>query len=92
VDQIIYIEAFDDYVKIHTEKEMFLKKKTMAFYESTLDARSFTRVHRSYIINLAMLTRIEPFEKDTHLALLKTGTKIPLSKNGYNKLKTVLGL
>jgi len=92
VEEIAYFEAFDDYVKIHTAKEMFLKKKTMSFYENTLDPRSFTRVHRSYIINLAMLTRIEPLEKDTHLALLKTGSKIPLSKTGYTKLKSTLGL
>jgi two-component system, LytTR family, response regulator len=92
VNEITYIEAFDDYVKIYTAKEMFLKKKTLSFYESTLDPSEFTRVHRSYIISLAYLTRIEPMEKETHLALLKTGAKIPLSKSGYAKLKSVLGL
>jgi two-component system, LytTR family, response regulator len=92
VDNIQYIEAYDDYVKIFTAKEMFLKKKTMAFYESTLDPSVFTRVHRSYFINVTEITRIEPLEKDTHIALLKSGAKIPLSKSGYAKLKTVLGL
>jgi two-component system, LytTR family, response regulator len=92
VHEILYLEAYDDYVKIFTAKEMFLKKKTMSFYESTLDPAQFVRVHRSYLIQLAQLTRIEPLEKDTHVALLKNGTRIPLSKSGYTKLKTVLGL
>jgi two-component system, LytTR family, response regulator len=92
VHEILYFEAYDDYVKIFTAKEMFLKKKTMSFYESSLDASQFVRVHRSYILQLAQLTRIEPFEKDTHVALLKNGSRIPLSKSGYTKLKTVLGL
>jgi two-component system, LytTR family, response regulator len=92
VQEILYIEAYDDYVKIHTSKEMFLKKKTMSFYEKTLDPSQFVRVHRSYIIQLNQLTRIEPLEKDTHLALLKNGAKIPLSKTGYSNLKTQLGL
>jgi two-component system, LytTR family, response regulator len=92
VNDIQYMEAYDDYVKIYTSKEMFLKKKTMSFYEESLDANQFVRVHRSYIIQLAQLTRIEPLEKDTHVALLKNGVRIPLSKSGYVKLKAVLGM
>lgn len=92
VNEIQYLEAYDDYVKIFTLKEMFLKKKTMSFYESSLDPAEFVRVHRSYIIRLSQLTRIEPLEKDTHVALLKSGAKIPLSKSGYTKLKSVLGM
>ena len=92
VHDVVYVEAYDDYVKIHTQKEMFLKKKTMSFYEQSLDGNQFVRVHRSYIIQLSHLTRIEPFEKDSHIALLKTGARIPLSKTGYTKLKTVLGM
>lgn len=92
VSDVVYLEAYDDYVKIFTPKEMFLKKKTMSFYEQTLDNSMFIRVHRSYIIQLAQITRIEPLEKDTHVALLKTGARIPLSKTGYVKLKSVLGL
>jgi two-component system LytT family response regulator len=92
VHEIQYIEAYDDYVKIYTQKEMFLKKKTMSFYEQSLDTNQFVRVHRSYIIQLNQLTRIEPLEKDTHIALLKSNVRIPLSKSGYAKLKAVLGL
>ncbi|HTF17627.1 MAG TPA: LytTR family transcriptional regulator DNA-binding domain-containing protein [Chryseolinea sp.] len=92
VHEIHYIEAYDDYVKIFTQKEMFMKKKTMTFYEKSLDETQFVRVHRSYMINLQQLTKIEPLEKDTYLALLKGGSKVPLSKSGYAKLKGVLGL
>ena len=92
VHEVQYLEAYDDYVKIFTPKEMFLKKKTMSFYENNLDPLQFVRVHRSYMINLQQLTKIEPLEKETYLALLKTGAKVPLSKAGYAKLKGVLGL
>jgi two-component system, LytTR family, response regulator len=92
VSEVLYVEAYDDYVKIFTPKEMFLKKKTMSFFEQTLDPAQFIRVHRSYIIQLSQITRIEPLEKDTHIALLKSGVRIPLSKTGYSKLKLVLGL
>ena len=92
VHDILYIEAYDDYVKIFTSKEMFLKKKTMSFYEQALNASQFVRVHRSYIIALSQLTKIEPSEKDSYSGLLKNGTRIPLSKSGYLKLKSVLGI
>jgi two-component system LytT family response regulator len=92
VSEILYFEAYDDYVKIFTAKEMFLKKKTMNYYEQSLDPAQFIRVHRGYLLQLSQITRIEPLEKDTHVALLKTGTRIPLSKTGYTKLKTALGL
>ncbi len=92
VSEILYMEAYDDYVKIFTSKEMLLKKKTMNFYEQTLNGSHFIRVHRSYIIQLAQITRIEPLEKDSYVALLKNGVKIPLSKTGYTKLKLSLGV
>lgn len=92
VAEVNYIEAYDDYVKIFTSKEMFLKKKTMGYYEQTLDAGQFVRVHRSYIIQLSQLTKIEPLEKETYQVLLKSGAKIPVSKTGYSKLKEVLGM
>jgi two-component system, LytTR family, response regulator len=92
VHDVHYIEAYDDYVKIFTQKEMFLKKKTMSFYEQTLNPSQFVRVHRSYILSLQQLTKIEQAEKDTYLARLTSGARIPLSKTGYLKLKTVLGI
>lgn len=92
VQRIHYFEAFDDYVKVFTAEGFYLKKKTMTFFEKTLDASQFVRVHRSYLMNLQELMRIEPMEKDNHVALLKSGTRIPLSQTGYSKLKSVLGI
>lgn len=92
VNEIQYFEAYDDYVKIFTAKEMFLKKKTMSFYEQNLEASQFVRVHRSYMIQLNQLTKIEPAEKDSYDAILKSGVRIPLSKAGYSKLKEALGI
>lgn len=90
--QVGYIEAADDYVKIHTADGVFLKNKTMAFYEQLLPANSFVRTHRSYLVNVQEITRLDPYEKENHVAILKSGAKIPVSKAGYSKLKTVLGL
>jgi two-component system, LytTR family, response regulator len=92
VSDVQYIEAFDDYVKIFTAKDYFLKKKTMNHYEQVLNPEKFFRTHRSYIINLQELTRIEPFEKNSYLALLRSGKKIPLSRTAYAKLKERLGI
>ncbi len=91
VHSVHYIEAFDDYVKIYTKEGFYLKKKTMAHYERVLDPGLFVRIHRSYLLNLQELTRIEPMEKDNHVALLKSGARVPLSQSGYVKLKEVLG-
>lgn len=92
VHTIYYLEAFDDYIKVHTKEGFYLKKKTMAHYEKVLDPAQFVRVHRSFMINLQELTRIEPLTKDSHLALLKSGARIPLSESGYGKLRAVLGI
>lgn len=92
VSEIYYIEAYDDYVKLFTRDNYFLKKKTMNYYEQLLDEEIFFRTHRSYIINLQQLTKIEPLEKNTYTALLKNGKKVPLSRSGYLKLKEKLGI
>ncbi len=91
-NDLIYIEAYDDYVKIFTKDTYYLKKKTMNYYEQVLDDSKFFRTHRSYIINLNELTRIEPLEKNTYVVLLKNGKKVPLSRSGYIKLKEMLGV
>jgi len=92
VQDVHYLEAADDYVKIITQEGAFLKNKTMSFFEQTLDPQQFARVHRSYMLNVNQVTRIEPYEKENHLAILRTGAKVPVSKTGYPKLKAALGL
>jgi len=90
--QVQYVEAADDYVKIHTAEGNFLKKKTMQYFEEGLPQQEFIRIHRSYIVNAQLITRITPYEKESHLALLTSGAQLPVSKTGYSKLKEVLGI
>jgi two-component system, LytTR family, response regulator len=92
INQVLYLEASDDYVKVVTKEGGFLKNKTMAYYEQSLSSLGFVRTHRSYIVNIQEVTRIDPYEKENHIAILKGGSKIPVSKAGYAKLRTVLGL
>ena len=88
---IHYIEANDDYIKIVTKDGSYLKKSTLSHIEQTLDPQQFVRVHRSYLLPVAQLMRIEPYEKESHIALLHCGAKIMESKSGMAKLKTLLG-
>lgn len=92
IDTVQYIEGADDYVKIHTPDGHFLKNNTMSLLEASLDGALFVRVHRSFIVHIREITRIDPYEKEGHLALLRSGARIPVSKSGYARLKTVLGL
>lgn len=92
ISTIDYLEAADDYVKIFSQGECFLKKRTMSFFEKSLPKDQFIRTHRSYIINIHQITRIDPYEKDGHVAVLRSGVKIPVSKSGYSVLREVLGL
>lgn len=92
VHDVLYLEAADDYVKVYTKEGYFLKNKTMNHFEKSLDEAQFVRSHRSYIINISQITRIDPYEKDGHVAVLRNGTKVPVSRSGYGKLREVLGL
>jgi two-component system, LytTR family, response regulator len=91
INDICYIEAYDDYVKIFTKDNYYLKKKTMNYYEQVLDNTIFFRTHRSYIINIQELTKIESLEKNSYVAILKNKKRIPISRTSYSKLKDVLG-
>jgi len=92
INDIWYVEAADDYVKIFTVEGSFLKNKTMGYFEKTLDAKQFVRTHRSYIINVQQITRLEPYEKESYMAILKSSAQVPVSKSGYQKLKGILGI
>ena len=92
VSELNYIEADDDYVKLNTTEGVFHKNKTMSFFEQTLDPAQFIRIHRSYIINMAQVTKIELKEKDSYVVLLKSGIWLPVSKTGYIRLKGLLGI
>ena len=92
VNQIHYLEAADDYVKIITAEGSFLKKRTMNFFEQSLSHYQFVRIHRSFIVNTQLITRINLYEKDSYIVLLNTGAKLQVSKRGYSKLKEILGI
>lgn len=86
-----YLEANDDYVNIYTGEGKFLKNKTLVSFEKVLDPVAFVRVHRSYIVKVGEITKIEPYEKDSYILKLRTGETIPVSRTGLTKLKVILG-
>jgi len=89
-DEIIYIEAQDDYVMIYTKDARFMKQGTMKYFESGLDPAVFIRIHRSFIVNVNEIKQIEPYEKESYIAILKTGAKLKISKSGFKTLKDSL--
>ncbi len=85
--EINFLEAQDDYVMIYTGEGKYLKQQTMKYFEKHLDPDQFIRVHRSYIVNISRIERIEPYEKSNFILILKDGNKIPVSRSGMQQLK-----
>lgn len=92
IQEVVRLEADDDYVKIFTQQGNFMKKKTLTHFEDSFSPEQFVRVHRSHLVNVAHITRIDPYEKNSHVALLKNNERIPVSRGGYQKLKEILRL
>jgi two-component system LytT family response regulator len=90
VSKIDYVEAQDDYVCFRSEGKGLLKQQTLAEVESTLDPAQFVRIHRSYILNIDRLAKLELYAKDSHAAILRDGTRLPVSRSGYARLNAVL--
>jgi two-component system, LytTR family, response regulator len=86
-----YAEAQDDYVALKSEGRMWLKQQTIASLETALDPRRFVRLHRSYLVNVERITRIEPNTKDTWVAVLAEGSTIPVSRGGYARFNALIG-
>jgi two-component system, LytTR family, response regulator len=91
IAKLDYVEAQDDYAALHSERKSYLKQQTIASLETQLDPQRFVRIHRSYIVNLERIARIEPYAKDSRVAVLRDGTQLPVSRLGYAKLKALLG-
>lgn len=87
---IDYVEAQDDYVQVQAAGKAWLKHQRMSELESQLDPQVFIRIHRSYIANVGAIARIEPASKDNYCAVLKDGTKLPISRSGYQKLREMM--
>lgn len=92
IGDIVYLESEGDYVMIHTKEGKFLKEKTMKYFEQHLDPDTFIRIHRSYIININEISRIELFEKENYIVKLKNGDQVKASSSGYKALKDALKL
>jgi two-component system LytT family response regulator len=92
VSDIVYLESEGDYVMIHTKTGKFLKEKTMKYFEQHLDPDTFIRTHRSSIININEISRIELFEKESYIIKLKNGDQVKASNSGYKALKDALKL
>jgi two-component system, LytTR family, response regulator len=92
VADILFIEAEGDYVMIHTAGGKFLKEKTMKYFETHLDSSLFTRIHRSFIVNLNIIARLELYDKEQYVVKLKDGTTLKASSAGYKMLKEKLNL
>lgn len=90
VQRIDYIEAQDDYVHVVSRGEKHVKQQTLSELEQVLDPARFVRVHRGYIVNLESLARVEPYAKDSRVVVLKDGSRIPVSRAGYERLKALL--
>jgi two-component system, LytTR family, response regulator len=91
IAKLDYAEAQDDYVALVSAGKQHLKQQTLASLEASLDPSRFLRVHRSYIVNLERVVKVEPYGKDTYVAVLSTGTQLPVSRAGHARLREFLG-
>ena len=90
VDKIDYVEAQDDYVAFKSEGKQFLKDQTLSAVEGTLDPARFVRIHRSFILNIDRIAKVELYAKDSRIAILRDGTRLPVSRAGYARLSQLL--
>ena len=86
---IDYVEAQDDYVVLCCGGKTFRKKQTLTDLESRL-GDEFVRIHRSYLLNVDRLHRIEPYARDSRVAFLTDGKRLPVSRAGYDRLRRLL--
>jgi two-component system LytT family response regulator len=92
VENLLWIEAQDDYVLLHTKEGKHLKQQTMKYYEFYLNPKDFIRIHRSYIVRIEFINQVILYEKDSYRVVLKNDKVLPTSKPGYIKLKDILKL
>jgi len=89
-EDVVFLEAQDDYVSIHTKTNSFLKNARLKFFEENLDPKKYVRVHRSYIVNIAFIRKLENYNKDSYLLILTNDEKIKISRSGLQLLRNVL--
>jgi len=91
VERLDYAESQDDYVSLHSQGKSYLKEQTISSLEAALDPERFVRIHRSVIVNLERVAKIEPYAKDSRVAVLSDGSQLPVSRAGYERLRALLG-
>ena len=90
VERIDYVEAQDDYVCFAADGRQYLKDQTLATVEAQLDPARFVRIHRSYLLNIERIGRVELYAKDSRVAILRDGRRLPVSRAGYARLAKLL--
>jgi two-component system LytT family response regulator len=90
VDRLDYAESQDDYVSLHSQGKSYLKEQTISSLEAALDPQRFVRIHRTVIVNLERVAKIEPYGKDSRVAVLSDGSQLPVSRTGYERLRSLL--
>lgn len=92
VDDVIYMEAQDDFVLVYTHDGRHLKQQTMKYFEENLPGNKFIRVHRSFIVRIDNINKIEQYGKESYKVILNNNRSVPVSRSGYARLKDKLGL
>ncbi|HVG18598.1 MAG TPA: LytTR family DNA-binding domain-containing protein [Blastocatellia bacterium] len=90
-EEIDWIEAEGNYVRLHVGKDSFLQRETISGLEARLDGREFPRIHRSTIVNIDRVQELRPWFQGDYCVILRDGTQLPLSRNYWEKLKQLLG-
>ena len=91
VANIDYVQAQDDYVAFRCDGKDYLKEQTLGQVEASLDPARFVRIHRSYLLNLERLARVELDARENRVAVLVDGQRLPVSRTGYQRLSALLG-
>ncbi len=89
-EEILWIEAIEDYVNIHTKNDSYLINNSLQSMEKRLDPELFIRIHRSYIINLNGVEELLVWSGGRLKCRLKDGKEIILSRSGTKKLKKLM--
>jgi two-component system LytT family response regulator len=90
IAKLDFAEAQDDYISLASQGKKYLKQQTISSLEASLNPRNFLRIHRSYLVNVERVSKLEPYTKDSHIVILNDGTRLPVSRSGYGRLRALL--
>ena len=90
IARLDYAESQDDYISLASQGRKYLKQQTISSLEASLNPKNFLRIHRSYLVNVERVSKLEPYTKDSHIVILNDGTRLPVSRTGYARLRALL--